>query len=71
MSSVIVAPLTPPAVQIAGVVAMNVTFSPDEALADTVIGESDTFTLGSGPKVTVCEALFNVTGVAFEDTCPW
>ena len=38
-SSVIVAPLVPPAVHTAGVVVVNVTASPDDAVAPTVTGD--------------------------------
>ncbi len=52
-TSVIVAPFVPPAVQTSGVVVVNVTVSPDDAVATAVTGESARVTSGSALNVIV------------------
>jgi hypothetical protein len=60
-SSVMTEPFVPPEVQTAGVVVVNVTVRPEDAVAFTVIGDCDNLTLLSPPKVIVCEPLPTVT----------
>jgi hypothetical protein len=49
-TNVIVAPFVPPEVHTAGVVVTNITARPEEAVAATLIGDWEIFTLGSGAK---------------------
>ena len=52
-TSVIVAPFVPPAVHTAGVVVVNVTARPDDAVAPTVTGDCGMVRSASAPNVIV------------------
>ena len=62
--SVIVAPFVPLEVHTAGVVVVNVTGRPEDAVALTVTGDCANFTFARGPKLVVCDALWIVTVAA-------
>ena len=60
LTSEIVAPFVPPVVHTEGVVDVNDTVSPDEAVADTVTGDCTMVLFASVPNEIVC-AFFDTT----------
>ena len=64
MTKVIVAPFAPPAVQIVGLLVLKVTTGPDDAVADTVIGDCANVAAGRPPNVMLCDSLLPLLQVA-------